>query len=112
MYTIRTFHAISVMLDGKEVNEATRLFLQSWQANKELKKAKQKQRQNTTDTDFDMNDDRLPYLGLHHQSLANNPSATESSFPQAGPLTRQNKKIMSIVAKETEGKNGNALKAV
>ena len=106
------------MLDGKEVNEATRLFLQSWQANKELKRARQKQHQNATefDDDFEQKDERLPNLGIQQQSFEANPLAAEGSFivSHPGPFTKPNKKFMNALNKGTERKDtsGNVINAM
>ena len=106
------------MLDGKEVSEATRLFLQSWQANKEMKRAMQKQRQDMNDYEDDERNknNRLPDLGLHHHSLEAVNLAKEASFilPQPESFTRQSKQLTNKLNKEAEQKDpvGNILKAI
>ncbi len=87
------------MLDGKEVNEATRLFLQSWQANKEMKRAKRKQ-----DSPEDSNRihglDPLPNISL---SQTHAPDAAYALHP-VGPFTKQNRRFTSMMIKTTEKK--------
>eukprot|EP00112_Aurelia_sp_Birch-Aquarium-sp1_P020126 Seg5113.1 transcript_id=Seg5113.1/GoldUCD/mRNA.D3Y31 product="Protein phosphatase 1 regulatory subunit 42" protein_id=Seg5113.1/GoldUCD/D3Y31 len=98
-----------VMLDGKEVSEATRLFLQSWQANKEMKRAKQKQRLESESAIFGVENGqlpRVPSLALQ-QPFDSNTLATEGSFVvhHAGPYTRQNKKFADILSKAAQRKD-------
>ena len=102
-------NSFSVMLDGKEVSEATRLFLQSWQANKEMKRAKQKQRLESESAILGVESSqlpRVPSLALQ-QPFDSNTLATEGSFVvhHAGPYTRQNKKFADILSKAAQRKD-------
>ena len=109
---------ILVMLDGKEVNEATRLFLQSWQANKEMKKAMQKQKEITAEylVDVPGKDDRLPDVRMHQDVFDPQPLVTEGSFiiSHSMSLVKQTKGLLARGNKAPEHKDttGNVVKAI
>eukprot|EP00794_Sanderia_malayensis_P004865 gene4865-5504_t len=92
-----------VMLDGKEVNEATRLFLQSWQANKEMKKAKRKHDSNhihhgnDDGTMVTEETDRLPSISMSQLTVGDADYALH--HPVTGPFTKQNKRFTTMLTK-------------
>ncbi|XP_065062535.1 protein phosphatase 1 regulatory subunit 42-like [Rhopilema esculentum] len=95
-----------VMLDGKEVNEATRLFLQSWQANKDMKRIKRKESRHDSETDGVADTEHgLPRLTMQ-ASLESKGLTTEGSFVvrHPGPYSKQNKQFASLLAKASERK--------
>ncbi len=88
------------MLDGKEVNEGTRLFLQSWQANKELKKTKRKQKLSEQEEPI-FADDHLPNIALTHT----NETSSGYAVPPVGAYAKQNKRFTALLAKASERKD-------
>jgi len=105
-----------VMLDGKEVSEATRLFLQSWQANKEMKKTAQKQRKDTTDfvVHLTQKDVGRQDLGVHRETVDMHSLTAEGSYflPQSIPLTKPNKRLLAKGKKRSEGDDSTGIKVV
>jgi len=105
-----------VMLDGKEVSEATRLFLQSWQANKEMKKTAQKQRKDTTDfvVHLTQKDVGRQDLGVHREKVDMHSLTAEGSYflPQSIPLTKPNKRLLAKGKKRSEGDDSTGIKVV
>ena len=107
------------MLDGKEVSEATRLFLRSWQANKEMKKAMKKQQKDMTEilVDLAQKDDQTSNLGVNHHGSEVYPLVTEGSliFPHSLPLTKTTKSMLikgNNHASECRDTPGNVVNAV
>ena len=104
------------MLDGKEVSDATRLFLQSWQANKDMKKTAQKQRQDTTDfvVHLTQKDAERQDRGVHLGTVDTHQLATEGSYflPQSIPLTKPNKGLLAKGSKRSEGDGSTGIKVV
>ena len=91
-------HLFVVMLDNKEVNEATRQFLHSWQANKDAKRQQRKHLRHQ-DTDLGVHND-LPPLKFPHQT-----SDGTYIVQHSGHFPRQNKQFAAILTKAAEAKS-------